>query len=98
MYRYVPGARRRGSSVACTSSPTSAEPRSDSFVERVAAIINVRDGMEVPSLEDVQAECRKHIAGYKVPREIHVTDVVPRTPVGKPDYRWAKRLALGEPA
>ena len=68
------------------------------FVERVAAIIKVRDGMDVPALDDIQAECRKHIAGYKVPREIHVTDVVPRTPVGKPDYRWAKRLAMGESA
>jgi len=68
------------------------------FVERVAAIIKVRDGMDVPTLDDIQAECRRHIAGYKVPRELHVTDVVPRTPVGKPDYRWAKRLAMGEPA
>ena len=64
---------------------------------RVAAVVQARPGCE-PHLDSIQEECRKHIAGYKVPREIHVTDVVPRTPVGKPDYRWAKRLAMGESA
>jgi acyl-CoA synthetase (AMP-forming)/AMP-acid ligase II len=68
----------------------------DRFVERVAAIVQVRAGHPVPELAELQESCRAHIAGYKVPRELHVTDVVPRTPVGKPDYRWAKRLALGE--
>jgi len=68
----------------------------DRFVERVAAIVQVRAGHPVPTLAELQESCRAHIAGYKVPREVHVTDVVPRTPVGKPDYRWAKRLALGE--
>jgi fatty-acyl-CoA synthase len=67
------------------------------FVERVAAIVKVREGAPTPTLEELQESCRAHIAGYKVPRELHITDVVPRTPVGKPDYRWAKRLAMGEP-
>jgi hypothetical protein len=31
-----------------------------------------------------------------VPRQLHVTDEIPRTPVGKPDYRWAKRIAVSE--
>jgi acyl-CoA synthetase (AMP-forming)/AMP-acid ligase II len=66
----------------------------DRFGERVAAIVTVRDGDDPPTLDGVQAFCRQHLAGYKVPRELHVTDVIPRTPVGKPDYRWAKRLAL----
>ncbi|MFA5883019.1 MAG: acyl-CoA synthetase [Acidimicrobiia bacterium] len=70
----------------------------DRFVERVAAIVKVRDDVDAPSLDELQVFCRTKIAGYKVPRELHVTDVIPRTPVGKPDYRWAKRLALGEPA
>jgi len=68
------------------------------FIERVAAIVKVRDGDAAPSLDELQTFCRTHIAGYKVPRELHLTDTIPRTPVGKPDYRWAKRIALGEPA
>jgi len=63
------------------------------FIERVAVIVKVRDGMDAPTLEELQEFCRTTIAGYKVPRELHLTDEIPRTPVGKPDYRWAKRLA-----
>lgn len=33
------------------------------------------------------------VAGYKVPKEIHVLDTVQRTPAGSPDYRWAKTRA-----
>ena len=63
------------------------------FGERVAAVVNVRDGVDAPTLEELQEHCRTRIAGYKVPRELHLVDEIPRTPVGKPDYRWAKRLA-----
>jgi fatty-acyl-CoA synthase len=65
----------------------------DRFIERVAVIVKVRDGVDAPSLEELQAFCRTKIGGYKVPRQLHLTDEIPRTPVGKPDYRWAKRLA-----
>lgn len=34
------------------------------------------------------------VAGFKVPKEIHVLDAVQRTPAGKPDYRWAKARAV----
>jgi acyl-CoA synthetase (AMP-forming)/AMP-acid ligase II len=45
------------------------------------------------TLDDLGAHTRKHIAGYKVPRELHVVEVIVRSPSGKPDYRWAKELA-----
>ena len=70
------------------------------LVERVAAIVTPRGGAR-PSLETLQAFCRTTLAGYKVPRQLALTDEIPRTPVGKPDYRWAKRLvaqAATEPA
>jgi acyl-CoA synthetase (AMP-forming)/AMP-acid ligase II len=63
------------------------------FVERVAAIVTARDAAAV-DLSALQEFCRSRLAGYKVPREVHVTDQIPRTPVGKPDYRWAKRIAM----
>ncbi|HEX4776860.1 MAG TPA: acyl-CoA synthetase [Acidimicrobiia bacterium] len=62
------------------------------FVERVAAIVQPRPGAE-PSLADVQAHCRTKIASYKVPRRLVLLDEIVRTPVGKPDYRWAKATA-----
>ena len=64
----------------------------DRFVERVAAIVTPRPGATV-TLDDVQGFCRARLASYKMPRQLHVTDDIPRTPVGKPDYRWAKRIA-----
>jgi fatty-acyl-CoA synthase len=61
------------------------------FVERVAAIVTPRDGT-TPTLDELREFCHMKIAGYKVPRDLHLTDDIPRTPVGKPDYRWAKSL------
>jgi acyl-CoA synthetase (AMP-forming)/AMP-acid ligase II len=43
----------------------------------------------------VQEDARKYIAGYKVPRELHVVDEVPRAPSGKPAYPKALEIALG---
>jgi acyl-CoA synthetase (AMP-forming)/AMP-acid ligase II len=61
---------------------------------RVAAVAQAR-GEARPSLEEIQRHCRDHIAGYKVPRELHWVDHVERSPSGKPDYRWAKSVAEG---
>ncbi|MBM3659836.1 MAG: acyl-CoA synthetase [Actinobacteria bacterium] len=63
--------------------------------QRVAAVVQARPDTE-PHLDAIQEECRKHIAGYKVPREIHYVDRIERSPSGKPDYRWAKAVATGE--
>jgi acyl-CoA synthetase (AMP-forming)/AMP-acid ligase II len=61
---------------------------------RVAAVVQPRQGAR-PTLESVQAHCRARIAGYKVPRELHLVEKVERFPSGKPDYRWAQRIATG---
>jgi acyl-CoA synthetase (AMP-forming)/AMP-acid ligase II len=63
--------------------------------ERVAAVVQARPGM-TPELESVQAHCRTKVAGYKVPRELHLVDHIVRSPSGKPDYRWARATARGE--
>ncbi len=65
----------------------------DRFVERVAALVSLRPEAQAPSLEALQVHCRTTLAGYKIPRELRVLDHIERTPVGKPDYRWAKRIA-----
>jgi acyl-CoA synthetase (AMP-forming)/AMP-acid ligase II len=61
--------------------------------QKVAAVIQVRGDVEQPSLAVLDAHCRDFVAGYKVPRELHVVDEIVRSPSGKPDYRWAKELA-----
>ncbi len=64
--------------------------------QRVAAIIHPRVGKH-PTLEDIQEHCRTAIAGYKVPRQLHVVDGILRSPSGKPDYRWAAGIVAGDP-
>jgi 3-oxocholest-4-en-26-oate---CoA ligase len=60
--------------------------------QTVAAIIQPRVGHEAPSLEAIQEHCREAIAGYKVPRRLHVVETVERSPSGKPDYQWAAAI------
>ncbi|MFZ1862830.1 MAG: acyl-CoA synthetase [Polyangiales bacterium] len=62
------------------------------FGSKVAAVFNTRANKQL-SLADVQEHCRKHVAGYKVPRQITITDAVSRMPSGKPDYKWAEEIA-----
>lgn len=64
---------------------------------RVAAVVEPRPG-RTPTLEGIQEHCRTKIAGYKVPREVHLVDRIERAPSGKPDYRWARAVATGEAA
>ncbi|WP_373088794.1 acyl-CoA synthetase [Zhongshania sp.] len=64
----------------------------DRWGSRVSAVIQARKGIKL-DLNNVQEHCRKHIAGYKVPREIHLIEELPRAPSGKPDYKTAKAFA-----
>jgi len=64
----------------------------DRWGQRVAAVVQLTVGTTV-TLEDLSDHARLHIAGYKVPRELHVVTTIVRSPSGKPDYRWAKQLA-----
>jgi fatty-acyl-CoA synthase len=64
----------------------------DKWMQRVAAVVAPRPG-KTPTLEALQAHCRDHIAGYKVPRQLHLVPTVERSPSGKPNYAWAKQIA-----
>jgi acyl-CoA synthetase (AMP-forming)/AMP-acid ligase II len=60
--------------------------------ERVVAVVQPRPN-RTPTLDDLAAHVRTLVAGYKVPRELHLVVQVERSPSGKPDYPWAKRVA-----
>ncbi len=64
--------------------------------ERVAAVVVPRAGSK-PTLASLARSAREHIAGYKVPRELHLVSEMVRSPSGKADYRWAKATALATP-
>jgi acyl-CoA synthetase (AMP-forming)/AMP-acid ligase II len=63
--------------------------------QRVAAVVQARPG-QVPSLAELDSHCREYLAGYKVPKELHLVGEVVRSPSGKPDYPWAAKVARGE--
>jgi acyl-CoA synthetase (AMP-forming)/AMP-acid ligase II len=62
--------------------------------ERVAAVVQPREGRR-PTLEQLAAHCRQHVAGYKVPKALQLVERLQRHPSGKPDYPWARRAAQG---
>jgi len=61
--------------------------------ERVVAVIQPRDGVARPAFDELDAQVRTLIAGYKAPRDVVFVDAIVRSPSGKPDYRWAKTVA-----
>ncbi|MGW1915269.1 acyl-CoA synthetase [Streptomyces sp. NPDC002076] len=60
----------------------------------VAAVVQLRTGASHPSLADIQNHCRTRLAGYKIPRQLVITDTIRRSPSGKADYRWAREVAV----
>jgi acyl-CoA synthetase (AMP-forming)/AMP-acid ligase II len=62
---------------------------------RVVAVVQPRPGQQ-PTLAELAAHCRTHIAGFKIPRELHLVEQIRRAPSGKPDYPWAQKLARGQ--
>jgi acyl-CoA synthetase (AMP-forming)/AMP-acid ligase II len=60
--------------------------------QRVVAVVQPRDGV-TPTLDDLQEHCRTRLAGFKLPRELHLVELVQRSPSGKPDYPWAQKVA-----
>ncbi len=64
----------------------------DTWGQRVVAVVEPRPGTAL-HLDEVQAHCRRELAGYKLPRELVVVDAVQRNPNGKADYAWASSVA-----
>lgn len=63
--------------------------------ERVTAVVQARPGT-TPTVEELDAHCREHIAAYKAPKQVFLVDHIQRAPSGKPDYPWAKQHALAQ--
>ncbi|WP_328946522.1 acyl-CoA synthetase [Streptomyces sp. NBC_00250] len=60
----------------------------------VAAVVQLRPDAPPLDLESLQTHCRPRLAGYKVPRQLVLTDRIQRSPSGKADYRWARTVAV----
>jgi len=64
----------------------------DLLGQRVAALVQPRPGTR-PDPAALAEHVRGHLAGYKVPRTIWLTDTISRTVSGKADYAWARGYA-----
>jgi 3-oxocholest-4-en-26-oate---CoA ligase len=61
----------------------------------IVAVLAARPGSGAPPTdEQLRAHCRGSLAGYKVPKALVWVDRVVRSPAGKPDYAWARAVAL----
>jgi len=63
--------------------------------QRVEAVVQLRPEVSV-TVDDLDAHVRTQVAGYKAPRRYCFVEKVERQPSGKPDYKWALRVASGE--
>jgi acyl-CoA synthetase (AMP-forming)/AMP-acid ligase II len=63
------------------------------FGERVVALVQFRDTQEVDA-EVLRTFCREKLTGYKIPRQVFVVEHITRSPSGKPDYPWARKVAV----
>jgi 3-oxocholest-4-en-26-oate---CoA ligase len=61
--------------------------------QRVVALVSLAPGARDADEAALREHCRKHIAGYKVPKEVHVVDAVFRGPNGKVDYKLSLQTA-----
>jgi long-chain acyl-CoA synthetase len=57
----------------------------EEFGEEVKAVVQLADGLlDSPEIQhELMEHCREHLAHYKCPRSIDVTDELPRLPTGK---------------
>ncbi len=61
------------------------------FGQRVVAVASTAPG-SAASAEEILADVHGRLAGYKVPRRLHLVDAVPRIASGKADYPAARAL------
>jgi acyl-CoA synthetase (AMP-forming)/AMP-acid ligase II len=59
--------------------------------QKVAAVLQVKDGHPAPTQEEIEAHLASQVARYKLPRFITYVDLMQRSPSGKPDYKWAAK-------
>jgi fatty-acyl-CoA synthase len=65
--------------------------------EAITAVVSLRCDRSVAEA-DLIAWTKQNLAAYKAPKRIIVVDQIVRSPSGKADYRWAKRVAQGQAA
>ena len=64
------------------------------FGETICAVVEPQEGKETPTLEELSAHVKQHLAAYKAPRNLVLVDSIRRAPNGKVDYKRLKGVAI----
>ena len=75
----------------CSTRWSSACPTSGGA--NASAVVQPRPGT-TPQLDELAEHVRAQLAAYKAPRDVVLVDAIVRSPSGKPDYRWARGVAI----
>ena len=70
---------------------------SERWGNEVVAMVQLSNGVDA-SDDDILEEAARHIARYKLPKQIVRVERIQRSPSGKADYRWAKETAAATSA
>ncbi len=66
---------------------------SERWGQQVTAVVALREGAAATS-EELREAAAAEIARYKLPRAVVFVPAIVRAPSGKPDYHWARRVAV----
>ena len=66
---------------------------SEQWGQAVVAVVRLRDGNSATD-DELRATVAEHVARYKVPKAIVRVDQIERSASGKPDYAWARQVAV----
>jgi acyl-CoA synthetase (AMP-forming)/AMP-acid ligase II len=66
---------------------------SERWGNEVVAVVQPKEGSTVAA-DELIIEAGKHIARYKLPKDVVFVEHVVRSPAGKADYRWAREQAV----
>jgi fatty-acyl-CoA synthase len=66
---------------------------SPTWGQEVVAVVTPKPGQTV-ALEDLRTIGAEHLARYKLPKHVVMAEQISRSPSGKPDYAWARQVAV----
>ena len=70
---------------------------SERWGSEIVAVLSARPGGDAPRpTTSCGPTAAPTLAGYKVPKAFCWVDRVVRSPAGKPDYAWARAVAVGD--
>jgi 3-oxocholest-4-en-26-oate---CoA ligase len=62
--------------------------------QRLVALIQPAAGTPAPGLDELTQFSVGRIVGYRMPRALVVVDSIQHAPSGRPDYDWARSVAI----